>query len=533
MARIAPGQAVALDGEPSHDPDGDIQRATWDFGDGTPQAQGLATQHTFAHPGRYAVTLMVEDDSGALNGADRTTRTVAVNHAPVAEAGDDRHVCRQTLRFDASASADPDDDPLGFFWDFGDGANGRGRRLVHTYPGPGLYPAALVVNDGMGLDNSTDQDKTVVQVNGLPEAVIGVEGDAHCAGQLILFDAGASSDPEKGPLRYLWDFGDGESAEAVNPIHAYKKGGHYRVRLDVVDDSGLACDTGRAVRILEVIDAPIADAGEDRTVCANAPLAFDGSGSTGGSRRIKSYEWDFGDGAYGVGSSLSHVYARAGTYTARLTITAAGDGACGNTDDDTVTVTVTSAPEAAFTAQDPGIETPGRACAGETVRFDAGASSASDGSRITAYEWDFGNGATGGEQTVEHAYEETGAYEVTLRVVTDAETDCRATTRTETVRVNDPPDAVIEVAAGDEPLAAEETHRSPARRDHPVFRPRERRCGRPSRGVPMGFRGRPDGRRPHGVPRLRRSRRLPGRAPGHGQQRGRLRPEHGPPAGPG
>jgi PKD repeat protein len=457
VGRIAPGQAVALDGGPSHDPDGEIRRVTWDFGDGTPQAQGLAVEHAFEQPGRYAVTLMVEDDSGALNGADRATRTVAVNHPPTAEAGDDRHVCRQTLRFDASSSADPDDDPLGFSWDFGDGAKGRGRRLVHTYPGPGLYPVALVVDDRMGLDNSTDQDKTVVQINGPPEAVIGVEGDAHCAGQLILFDAGASSDPEKGPLRYLWDFGDGESAEAVNPIHAYKKGGHYRVRLDVVDDSGLACDTGRAERILEVIDAPIADAGEDRTVCANVPLAFDGSGSTGGSRRIKSYEWDFGDGAFGVGPALSHVYARPGTYTARLTLTVASDGACGNTADDTVTVTVTSAPEAAFTAQAPGTETPGRACAGETVRFDAGTASAADGRRITAYEWDFGDGATGSGQTVEHAYEKTGAYPVSLRVVTDAETDCRAATHTETVFVNDPPDAVIEVAAGDEPPAVKET----------------------------------------------------------------------------
>ena len=65
VARIAPGQAVALDGGASHDPDGQISRATWDFGDGMPQAQGLTVEHAFEAPGRYAVTLTVEDDSGA------------------------------------------------------------------------------------------------------------------------------------------------------------------------------------------------------------------------------------------------------------------------------------------------------------------------------------------------------------------------------------------------------------------------------------------------------------------------------------
>lgn len=453
VKRIAPGQTVDLNGAASFDPDGEIRRSTWDFGDGTPETQGLMTRHVFDAPGRYAVTLTVEDDSGALNGTDQAARTVAVNHPPAAEAGADRHVCRQTLRFDASASADPDADPLGFTWDFGDGVKGRGPHLVHTYLGAGLYPVALLVDDQQGLDNSTDQDKAVVQINGPPEAVIKVEGDAHCAGQLILFDAGESSDPEEGPLRYLWDFGDGDSAEDINPIHAYKEGGYYRVRLDVVDDSGLVCDTGRAERILEVVDAPIADAGDDVTVCANVPASFDGGGSTGGSRRIKSYEWDFGDGAYGVGAALSHVYARPGPYTARLTITAAGDGACGNTADDTVAVTVTSAPEAVFTAHAAGSEIPSRVCVGEVVRFDAGASSASGGGQITAYRWDFGDGAKGDGKTAEHVYGQTGEYPVSLKVVTDAETDCAAAERVETVYVNSPPEAVIQAASGDQPLA--------------------------------------------------------------------------------
>lgn len=53
-----------------------------------------------------------------------------------------------------------------------------------------------------------------------------------------------------------------------------------------------------------------------------APLAvaFDGSASSGVNDGIISHSWDFGDGTAASGAAVSHTYAAAGTYTARLTV---------------------------------------------------------------------------------------------------------------------------------------------------------------------------------------------------------------------
>ncbi len=57
-----------------------------------------------------------------------------------------------TVRFDASASTDPDGDtPVHFAWDFGDGRTASGARPVHTYAADGLYAVRLTVTDAQGL----------------------------------------------------------------------------------------------------------------------------------------------------------------------------------------------------------------------------------------------------------------------------------------------------------------------------------------------------------------------------------------------
>ncbi len=65
-----------------------------------------------------------------------------------------------------------------------------------------------------------------------------------------------------------------------------------------------------------------------------APLtvAFNASGSSDSDGQIASYAWTYGDGQTGTGASVTHVYASAGSYTARLTIT----------DDDGATATATT-----------------------------------------------------------------------------------------------------------------------------------------------------------------------------------------------
>lgn len=65
-----------------------------------------------------------------------------------------------TASFDATASSDPDGDPLTYSWTFGDNSSGNGAQPTHTYASAGTYNVTLTVSDG-SLNDSTTTTVTV------------------------------------------------------------------------------------------------------------------------------------------------------------------------------------------------------------------------------------------------------------------------------------------------------------------------------------------------------------------------------------
>jgi endonuclease YncB( thermonuclease family) len=72
-----PGETVQFDASASVDPDGQIVKYDWDFGDGV-TASGLTVAHEYAKDGSFTVTLTVTDDRGAIGLA---RKTIAVGEA--------------------------------------------------------------------------------------------------------------------------------------------------------------------------------------------------------------------------------------------------------------------------------------------------------------------------------------------------------------------------------------------------------------------------------------------------------------------
>lgn len=54
----------------------------------------------------------------------------------------------------------------------------------------------------------------------------------------IEFDGSDSYDPNEDKINYRWDFGDGNTADGKNPVHAYNQPGKYTVTLTVTDGDG-------------------------------------------------------------------------------------------------------------------------------------------------------------------------------------------------------------------------------------------------------------------------------------------------------
>ncbi len=174
---------IQFDGIGSFDPNGDVLRCVWFFGDGN-SLGGLLPQHRYTEAGVYTVTLTVDDGTYTSTATTTATITQAINRPPVAVAGGPyAGVVGRSIQFDGSASSDPDSDPLTFRWDFGDGRWGFGMYGHHAYGAPGTYKSRLTVSDG--VDTTPDSTLAVITA-ALPARVFLADKDA-------VFDPGGNA----------------------------------------------------------------------------------------------------------------------------------------------------------------------------------------------------------------------------------------------------------------------------------------------------------------------------------------------------
>ena len=318
----------------------------WTWGDGT-GASGADVTHLYNNPGVYEVTLTVADDKGRSNRAMHQIQVVQAPAGPgpgqppiaVIQAGAEAYVGQSTL-FDASGSqsANP---IVSYAWQFGDGATGEGMTITHAYMAPGSFTVTLTVADDRGL-SSTAQHVIRVDASashpiatpppvatppieeGPPVPVISAPSEG-IAGQPIRFDA--SSSQSAYPITsYVWEFGDGATAEGIAVDKVYDAPGNYNVRLILTDNRGQQASADVGIRIvpqaalptLEPDLVPVISAPPEGIV--GQPIRFDASGSHS-ANPIASYAWEFGDGTTAEGMAVDKVYGALGNYNVRLTLT--------------------------------------------------------------------------------------------------------------------------------------------------------------------------------------------------------------------
>jgi glucose/arabinose dehydrogenase len=103
-----------------------------------------------------------------------------------------------TVNFSSTGTTDPDNNPLTYSWDFGDGGSSSQPNPVHTYQNVGLYTARLTVSDGQ---NQVLGNPINISVGNAPNVTINspTNGVSFIARDVISF-SGSANDPEDGSL---------------------------------------------------------------------------------------------------------------------------------------------------------------------------------------------------------------------------------------------------------------------------------------------------------------------------------------------
>jgi large repetitive protein len=121
-------------------------------GTGTAAGRTATTSAAASRAVMFSVVVQPGSDTSPSNGVPTASFTASCSGL--------------TCSFDASGSTDPDNDPLTFSWNFGDGTTGTGVTASRTYATAGARTVTLTASDGEATDQTTRQVNPALPVGG-------------------------------------------------------------------------------------------------------------------------------------------------------------------------------------------------------------------------------------------------------------------------------------------------------------------------------------------------------------------------------
>ena len=424
---VGSGALVTLDGSGSSDPENQTLTYAWSqtAGDTVTLSSTAAASPTFTAPTVQAsATLtfsLTVTDPGGLTATDTVDITVQANTAPTANAGADRKAAEgATVTLDGGSSTDPEGRTLTYAWAHTSGTPAVTLTNANTSSPSFTAPTALTQNaaltftltvtDPGGLTATDTVTVTVVTAanNQAPTANAGADQTISEA-LTVTLDGSASSDAEGEALTYAWSQ-TGTPAVTLSTTSAAKPtftapavSADTTLTFSLTVTAGGKTSAADTVRVtVKDNAAPTANAGADQTVPEGATVTLDGSASSDPDNQTLTYAWTQ---TSGTTVTLSSTSAAQPTFTApevtqseslvfRLAVT---DTLGRSSAADAVTVTVqnNTAPTANAGADQSVAE-------GHTVSLDGSASTDPE------------------NQTLTHAWSQTGGTNVTLSSTTAA-----------------------------------------------------------------------------------------------------------------
>jgi hypothetical protein len=169
------------------------------------------------------------------------------NHAPTADgtAGEPyQGFVNDTIRFDGSRSYDRDGLIISWDWTFGDGSNGTGESINHSYKRSGRYPVILKVIDNEFATDNYSTTAVIKHGNNPPSTPV-ISGISFGHTNISYMFMVVSNDPDKDFLVYVFDWGDGSQSRSplfmsdhhIYAMHQWSSPGFYTVQIFPQDPS--------------------------------------------------------------------------------------------------------------------------------------------------------------------------------------------------------------------------------------------------------------------------------------------------------
>ncbi|MDG1900667.1 MAG: PKD domain-containing protein, partial [Bacteroidales bacterium] len=402
----------------------------WDFGDGNTQTvifpnSGDVT-HQYAATGNYVVTLTITNSDSCSNSSQNS---VTILPSPTAMFTNTEGCQSTPIDFTDQSTQNGGGSIISWAWDFDDPGSGSDntstlQNPTHLFSSSGSFDVLLVVENVNGCIDSITMSVTV-EAN--PE--VDFTWDNACVDADVEF----TSDYTGGDATYSWTFGDGGTSNLPNPTYSYTTPGDYTVTLTITTTLGCVASSSHTVEIHPLPNANFAHTGP---ACLNQEVEFTNL-STSPNGTIDTWVWDFGDGTTvtinaPASPDVTHLYANDGTFDVVLTVTDVE----GCESSVTKQVIVVNSPIADFTYDE--------SCYNEPVIF-TDISTTNSGTDIQSWYWDFGDPASGTNNTSNlqnpsHVFTSPGTYTTTLIIVSTF--GCSDTT-TKDVEVEELPFAEI------------------------------------------------------------------------------------------
>lgn len=309
-----------------------------------------------------------------------------------------------TVQFENGSDTD-----MIFHWDFGvDGLESDTSNVyapAYTYDTPGTYDIMLIANPGLPCADTAYS--TYFSSPALLPAISSFSFD--CSSGELLYDFEASGGTNNN-AEFLWDFGaeanPASSDELItSDVDLGLPGSTVTVSFSVSQDGCIETVT----TTIEIPEDVVAAIEPQDTFCDGYSYSY-----TNESENATSYEWDFGESAFGDNSAAinpSYTYSDTGLYFVQLIANAP------NMCPDTATTSMLI-----YGLLDPYFDDQEAQCF-EGNNFSFAAEGASTDQAI--YTWDFGPDAIPANSSIQNPnnihFDQPGIYEVTLTI---AENDC-------------------------------------------------------------------------------------------------------------